>query len=190
MIEPANIDRLEFTGFPPSFYMHCPLCNYALTGLPSPDACPECGFRYDESTMLWMGNPRTRQRATLTKFVSIWLILMLGGLWLGGFSLSASNILLSVPLLLGIALLLYYTAVGFRRIPFACVSTDGVCYRYPNGRPHMIPWSQIRSIDLHAELRGHEMIIELTSGRSRYIAKAFTTTQDMRDFVAAARRRR
>ena len=43
---------------------------------------------------------------------------------------------------------------------------------------------------LHAELRGHEMIIELTSGRSRYIAKAFTTTQDMRDFVAAARRRR
>lgn len=31
----------------------CPLCEYALAGLPPPHRCPECGFEYDERTRAW-----------------------------------------------------------------------------------------------------------------------------------------
>lgn len=30
----------------------CPLCEYDLRGLPSPHTCPECGFEYDEATIV------------------------------------------------------------------------------------------------------------------------------------------
>jgi len=31
----------------------CPTCQYPLFGLPSPGACPECGFAFDQHTLLW-----------------------------------------------------------------------------------------------------------------------------------------
>ncbi len=35
----------------------CPVCSYALTGLPPPHRCPECGFAYDENTRVWREPP-------------------------------------------------------------------------------------------------------------------------------------
>jgi hypothetical protein len=31
----------------------CPICRYDLTGLPASHRCPECGFEYDETTVVW-----------------------------------------------------------------------------------------------------------------------------------------
>ncbi len=31
----------------------CIVCRYDLTGLPASHACPECGFEYDETMMVW-----------------------------------------------------------------------------------------------------------------------------------------
>lgn len=49
----ADVTRAScgtFAGFPPSGHENCPLCDYPLTGLPSPYACPECGFEFDSDT--------------------------------------------------------------------------------------------------------------------------------------------
>jgi len=42
---------------------HCPACDYDLRGLPGRYRCPECGFEYDEGTLVW--RPRTRNRVYL-----------------------------------------------------------------------------------------------------------------------------
>ena len=35
----------------------CPLCRYALRGLPREYRCPECGFLYDAQTRVWRAFP-------------------------------------------------------------------------------------------------------------------------------------
>lgn len=44
---PATVSSLRTTG--------CPVCGYALAGLPYPGTCPECGTEYDPSILVLSG---------------------------------------------------------------------------------------------------------------------------------------
>ncbi len=34
----------------------CPTCSRELSGRPAPNACPDCGFEYDEHTRVWLSS--------------------------------------------------------------------------------------------------------------------------------------
>ena len=38
----------------------CPVCSYDLTGLPATHRCPECGFAYDQQTLVWRSGKAPR----------------------------------------------------------------------------------------------------------------------------------
>jgi len=49
----SNSNSPEFQGFPPSGSTLCAECDYDLQGLPSDYRCPECGWSYDERTLVY-----------------------------------------------------------------------------------------------------------------------------------------
>jgi len=58
----------------------CPVCEYGLCGLPSRHQCPECGFAYDEKTLVL--RPEGHRRWILVT-ISILVIVLLGAvLWM------------------------------------------------------------------------------------------------------------
>ena len=66
----------------------CPLCDYDLKGLPTEHKCPECGYEYDDATIVlpcWTGKGKRtswRQRLLLVVVVicGILALLLVGGL--------------------------------------------------------------------------------------------------------------
>lgn len=53
----------------------CPICGYALEGLPSEYRCPECFFEYDGFTRVW--RPRRRpSSAALLVFYLVMLVVL------------------------------------------------------------------------------------------------------------------
>jgi len=55
---------------------NCPACRYDLTGLPADHRCPECGFEYDETTIMWHGS----RRWWITAFLWVVLLCMLAAI--------------------------------------------------------------------------------------------------------------
>lgn len=51
----------------------CPVCRYDLTGLPAHHRCPECGFEYDETKVVWYGS-RKWWITTILWFSLLWVL--------------------------------------------------------------------------------------------------------------------
>lgn len=47
----------------------CPCCRYDFTGLPAAYRCPECGFEYDEHTIVWRARNPWRPMLAAAGFV-------------------------------------------------------------------------------------------------------------------------
>ncbi|HPF41692.1 MAG TPA: hypothetical protein P5081_16340 [Phycisphaerae bacterium] len=162
------------------------MCDYHLEGLSRQCACPECGFRYDTHTRLWLADPTLHQRASIAFAVALLVVVVLTQVVTAGLAITIPTAVAILVLLLVIALRVLRSKRHGRRPGFACVSPEGIHYRYPLRQVRSIPWSRIRRVGVHPELIGAEVIIELSDGRSCYIAKAFGCKRDMTEFALAA----
>ena len=189
MTTDASSSSPTFRGFAPSGHADCPLCSYPLTGLPAESACPECGFRYDAHTQIWLVDPTLHQRASIAFAMALLVVVVIVQIVTAGLAITPPTAVAIIVLLLVIALRVHRSKRHGRRPGFACVSPAGIHYRYPLRQVRSIPWSRIRSVSVHPELIGAEVVIELSNGRSCYIAKAFGGKRDMTAFAQAATRR-
>ncbi len=142
MTGPSKEDQGNgFTGFRPYGISGCPRCDYDLTGLPSQHACPECGFAYDEHTMVWKRiRPTVRipWRYTLEAVPSFLLFSIV--VWQAPVIFGINRWLLIICIV-AIAAGLYRLLRGPRLL---CLSPSGVEI-YPRGilRPTVIRWLDV-----------------------------------------------
>lgn len=61
---------------------YCASCGYSLSGLSSPGSCPECGFLFDEHTLIMIGIPRRGSSTSPRRRVAWAVVLSAGVLWL------------------------------------------------------------------------------------------------------------
>lgn len=126
----------------PPTLTHCPVCRYSLTGLPRNHRCPECGFEYDQTTVVW--RPPVFPRWFL---FMIWMFLfalastsldprpLFRRLGFSGSEASAIVFFLSaVPSFIG----LYYPR------GMIVVTARGIGFRGPFGSVDFVPWREIR----------------------------------------------
>jgi hypothetical protein len=128
-----------------SAVQRCPVCEYDLAGLPAAHACPECGFEYDERTIVLYG-ARTGQS------VQPLLVGLFGYLtavtWIAGYRW------VSLGLLLGAACILWQMFANRRRFNTRggrtqlVATREGVSLREGPGPPDLVPWPRIRQFRL------------------------------------------
>lgn len=135
----------------------CPQCDYDLEGLPRCHQCPECGFAYDESMFVLYGWPGRRQRpvvwrALITVGVELPMAIFIFYLALSTLRLRQWPESLVVPLLLSVYAFRIATWIRNRRLRLAhggmiqlCFASNGVGQRLGRGKPHLIPWKQLRA---------------------------------------------
>lgn len=124
----------------------CPVCRYDLRGLPARHQCPECGFAYDERTLVWQ--PHVRRRAYL--WVPLCVTLVTGLLTRGHrllrlHSVSATDLAVFVVCALGLVGTLAWLHHLRKGGTFVAVTRHGIHARNYLGSL-FAPWTQIRRI--------------------------------------------
>ena len=135
----------------------CPVCSYCLRGLPATHRCPECGFRYDGSTVVWQ-SPRA------AAFSALWIYaacLAMAGWCSILFSMTADSAR-SLVVLAVLAGWMVMAAVpnrpGHRR-PFVAASAMGLVMRLRGRRTRTLPWNDIA--DLKIEAHGDRRFVQV-----------------------------
>lgn len=130
----------------------CPVCNYPLTGLPPAHRCPECGFEYDETTVVFRLRKPWKLYVLLIPMAAALLIngwgffFLPGDHWQPGWSRSirVTCLLLMVT---GGVYGLARTWQGNRRGRFIAVSRRSIAVRnYKDAEP--IAWDNLAHINL------------------------------------------
>jgi hypothetical protein len=188
MIESAA-RQPTFTGFPPNAHMLCPMCNYALNGLPAVHACPECGFEYDEDTQVWLGRMH-KSLLILLIVVGIFQLASPAMKWLdaylNGMPRSWYPVYSSLP---NLAVGLFVSWVCWRQSRrgwMASINPKGIAFSTPWRSRAMIPWNAIEGVAYKEGWRGNVVIIRLMSGRTRNIRGVFPKLQDSEAFQESA----
>lgn len=174
--------------------MHCPMCNYALIGLPSAHNCPECGFSYDADTRIWCIRPSRLIVASLWLYIAILLIFVILV-----FSLATLNsgrpplkLLIAGLSLTGIQAGFFAWLIrrGDRNQTLLGIGPAGIFTRNESSEFRITPWHDIRRIHASPDrlIRLNRAGIELTSGQIVRIAIPFAGKK-FRDFVKAAQAR-
>ena len=128
----------------------CPVCRYALTGLPSEHRCPECGF--DDTRTLGF-RPRGllyfwSWLAIALGCSAVILLIVFGQLW------EWSSLAATAPVWANI---LYFTYLLYFHRPFIAVGPFGLTFRPKIGPTRSVPWSQLRIDEasvIHVTFRG------------------------------------
>ncbi len=166
---------------PVSRPVNCPVCHYSLRGLPASHRCPECGFEYDEHTLIWRPARRRGVYAVLV-FVGLWALYEAVQL---ARSVVATHPTLSREMILGavllpiIGVLLFRLWRAARRGRFIAVTPHGVFARSVH-REESIPWHAIEHV-----ARGTRQV--LIRWREDHDAYDFEWIFDTEDEAAAFR---
>lgn len=174
--------------------MNCPQCNYMLKGLPSPYACPECGFRYDEDTHVWTWS-RKLSRNDLLIFIAVLTLSFIFAAsrmleFLGRYaSVTRINVLLSIFWLLLTITGAFIMWRVHRYPPLTVIAPDGITHRSLLSRHRRIPWHEIAEITLERGRRDQDAQLALKSGNNRVIRSTLADGAHARSFVEAAQRR-
>jgi|GEM_PF-1643184 len=167
----------------------CPECGHAPLLPVEGGTCPECGFVYDQHTLIW--RPRRPWRIYImfanTLIFSPWLfrflaVVLLWGHWppksvLIGAAISGGSLCWALPRL---RVLL---SDGHR---YAAVTPTGVQARTPRRR-YALSWDDIREITV---VLGIPHIVHRDSGRAILLDWIFDTDQEVREFLEAIERGR
>lgn len=196
----ASASVLPMITIPPLF--SCPVCNYSFRGLPSAGCCPECGFQYDEHTVVL--RPRKPWKTYIGMFaIEAGLIYLLGPPFLTLLTLVCGVVvsaLLSVSLAL--AILVATGIVVFqanRRSRFAAVTPMGVVIRNLGAKKHIafeeialfaardaVPWIKQRNSDEIISLRGLYDAREELSVFGNALSQAMSGAQNAQELGAVA----
>ena len=130
----------------------CPHCSYSLKGLPIAHRCPECGFKYDSATRVWIQDNRMRASGLLVGLITIGTLA-----WSFTRAVSPGN----VPIELQYGVLAVWLLVLLRSIllasrrPTVAIGPEGVSIRVGWSGESFVPYEQVE-----------EAISILQSGRS------------------------
>ncbi|HPF41693.1 MAG TPA: hypothetical protein P5081_16335 [Phycisphaerae bacterium] len=183
-----------FSGFPPRDLADCPYCGYTLTGLPAESACPECGFRYDSDTRVWIAKPeRLPERVFVYYFrISIvsaiaLLVAMLTMTFLGRVHWYWTSFTL-------LCIFIQFTSTFRMRRernerPLLVVAPQGIRYRDQRFRVHDYDYADIREIEIVTFPGIADAWIIPHRGPQRKIRKVFRDRREPYDFANAVRRR-
>lgn len=189
-MSPEPSDSINtFTGFPPSGHMNCPMCDYPLTGLPAAHACPECGFRYDENTRVWVGEPRRFSKLNALFYLAcipFWLSTALRA-FLSRSRMSDLIKIVAVITLLATPLLEIYWRRRSRRLPpLAAITSAGITYRAGGMQAKLLPWREFDGVIEDPSFVGNTVSLVRTNGRPMRLTAPFRTADEMVTFHEVA----
>lgn len=149
----------------------CPIDGYSLYGLPAAHRCPECGFRFDSHTHVWLA-------PNLARYAGVGFVVFIS-LALGGFaSLNSTQFvglryLIAAVLTSICGLAIVQSVFAFLNRPFVAVAPDGLILRLRSRTIRIIPWERvgeplIRSIGKRSFVR-----VPLDDGRRPIDVSAF-----------------
>jgi hypothetical protein len=202
--DPANtVDRGAPSPSPP--FDRCPRCAFSLRGLPANHACPECGLRYDERSVLYrVHNPKAAVVARLVVMAFICLSVVLNG------AMRAASGRWHTPgdlfsILWGLAvvvLLVWYARWYVRKFRAGygvAITTDGLHIRIPcDGifRKSFLPWADICELAIKPQSEGehHGVRVQTRRGRADFTlgylpTRIFPSRIDAERFVEHVRTR-
>jgi hypothetical protein len=125
---------------------HCPVCRYALVGLPIEHRCPECGFPFDRrwqvhgGVLLGGGRKGRFTGRGLFIFFAIYLGMMLAGITFLPLP-RPPRMLLMVFMLFALALVFWAALRQARR--FIALGPDGILVFHSRRHIDRYPWAQI-----------------------------------------------
>ena len=126
----------------------CPACNYPLTGLPTAHRCPECGFEYDEATIVfkpsrpWMTYVGTLGLAVVLLYFYAPIV---GGLTLGTAGTVAASVVMFLIVAAPLAVLAWRIRRANRLGRFAALTKDGLFVRNIGGLTK-VDWDDISTV--------------------------------------------
>ncbi|MCG8404396.1 MAG: hypothetical protein MI923_04265 [Phycisphaerales bacterium] len=162
----------------------CPICDYSLVGLPVEHRCPECGFQFDQQTMIWEKRYTQRLRN---------LVRFLGFLYLGFFLFMLLVILILsgayIDKFLILAIFFAVCVVPFlvfnSRRRLAAVSPSGVILRLKKGKSKTLPWNAVREARSNRKSSPTATYLVTKHGRKIYVGEVLETPQDVIQFTQA-----
>jgi len=136
----TTVAIMSETGQPTT---ECPVCRYNLTGLPKNHRCPECGFEYDETMVVWKTRLSGWTAWGLPAFV---ILVWSNSMWrqLGRYLSNRGNpdwFHIGTGLLLPATVVFWVLAV--RRGGIVVFGKEGFSYRFPFGRLRMFRWDEV-----------------------------------------------
>jgi hypothetical protein len=121
----------------------CPVCQYDLAGLPRAHRCPECGFEYDEHTVLLRPD---RSRVVDAVFV-IQALMILGktiDLFSGAGDPARWPLRCLIVLMMWCTLWWFRLQLKSRRMGrFVGIHREGITFRGRECKLYSVPWSQL-----------------------------------------------
>ncbi|MCB9852519.1 MAG: hypothetical protein H6819_05450 [Phycisphaerales bacterium] len=180
-----------FAGFQPAGWTECPICEYSLKGLPAVHACPECGFRYDTNTRIWIAEPRKKQPsdARVVIFIPLTVIGFLAVRWAG----PILGVILYLILLLLVGAII---KLDDRRRsahpwspPLIGIGVEVIFHRCSKGKVRIWPLQDIKDVRQLISSDGDVLCLELKDDRSRMLKNSFRSSKAMQAFVDTAKAR-
>jgi len=181
-----NSQREPFTGFPPSGSTLCPRCEYDLQGLPLDYQCPECGLAYDRRSKLWR-EAKTKEAGRLRVgwFSAVSLLTIVGILLYTVYS-GQIEWLPSIAMVTTLPTWMVYF-MARRRVARAALGPAGIVYADTFRRPHLIEWSQIRSIYLHEYELARPLELRLVNNKTVWaeqLCKTCANAAELKSLIA------
>lgn len=154
----------------------CPACRYSLQGLPSVYRCPECGFEYDDKTLVvemfdrpWK-NPLLGAEILMLMYLALGLSYQLMNATVNFFTW------LNLVVFISASVLFFLGFDAFRYPPMVVVSPVGVLLRHGSKVPQVHLWSTITDVTFHP--RGKKFgVCFLILGDEYVSLQAYMTTR-------------
>lgn len=165
----------------------CPRCGYSLYGLPANHACPECGLRYDDLSLLFRRRPDYRILLNLSGIAmgSVLVWQELSAIIRDGTGRTSWSGLFVIGYFVAIVFLAQYIWRLFRRGRLVAVLPEGLLFRWDRPAMEWVPWSNISRVVVGPGRLG--VVIFLRRERTtRELWGVFRSRDEAERLVAAA----
>lgn len=129
---------------------NCPVCNYSLQGLPASHRCPECGFEYDEQTVVF--KPKTPWKTCASLLGSEFFVFYFIGVNAMSTAYRMAGPIASTGILVFFAALpigtVWWIFRAHRKGRFAAIRRDAIRLRNFEGMI-MLPWPDCSMVALN-----------------------------------------